>query len=443
MCLIVQWAMSLACLWSHHTPNVFEGDDVYTSSLARAFPLMFSGSLPSLCLIASLLGPTTELFSDQGITVYNQYNAKRTPKNTYKLDSMKLFNNRASEFVTLHTLHNGVLKLTRKDLNVADDGVVTAVAVKEKVCQHTSLRPSDLQLIHGGKALSDDAALALQSRPGKEPAGRYYLILKTSAATMCHLTAKVSAHGKHYTVSVTVPANMKVSSFKKELVKSMPKEATIPASAQRLVCRGQLLHDYNYVGDFLLTDSNRYTRNAVKTKDVDSALPSDVTLFVSAAVDLSKEVHVRFKMPNGQTFKEYLSISTPLIYLREILWRQHRIPKDIPMYFYLADEVTGQERLLDMAKTLYDYDVSSDVTLRMLPYVIVEVDVPCRPPSPVSVTVARSPTSKRRSTAKCGPTKSPKTIGGSSASTASAKATGLFGLKKGFFGTNSSSGKKK
>lgn len=357
--------------------------------------------------------------------------------------------NQASECVAVHTLHNGVLKLTRKDLNAAGDAVVTAAAVKEKVCQHISLRPSDLQLIHSGKALGDGEAVAMQSRPGKEPAGRYYLILKSSATTMCHLTAKVSAHEKHYTVSVTVPANMKVSSFKRELVKSMPQEASVPASAQRLVCRGQLLHDYNYVGDFLLTDSNRYTRKGVKSKDADSPLPSDVTVFVSAALDLSREVRVSFKMLNGQTFKEYLSISTPLIYLREILWCQHRIPKDIPMYFYLADKGTGRERLLDTAKTLYDYDVSSDVTLSMYPYVVVEVDVPipCRPPSPVSVTVCRSPpqTAKRRSTAKCGPSKAAKTVVGPSASSATnnTKLTGLFGLKKGFFSSKDSCGKKK
>lgn len=358
-----------------------------------------------------------------------------------------------AEVLRVHTLHNAVIKLTRQTLGLDHDVPWTAASIKEKACQGTPLQVPDLIVVQGGAEVVDEAVV--MNGTGAPPC---FLLVRSTATTTCTIAAKISAHGVSSSISIKVPVNMKVHALRKELYRAMSKDQMIPASAQRLVCRGQVLHDCRCIGDFLLTDKSRYNSSMHKysLKEACNDVP-DLTVFVSVSVDLSHEVPITLQMLNGKALKEYFSISTPLLYLREILWRQHRIPKDIPIYFYLPDKDTRKKQLMDETKTLYDYNIDSPVTLYMYPYMLLEIEAWQRAESPVSVAslsiktpVSSASSSKKRSTAKCGPTKSPRGTSGNSSSMASgcngkskssSSADGLFGLKKGFFSSANSSKK--
>jgi hypothetical protein len=380
--------------------------------------------------------------------------------------------NQSKDTIRVHTLQGAVLKLSQRGAGGADiNYTLTAIDVKKQACLDTPLCPDDVLLLSGGSAVADDEAICSQ-REG------LYLLLRSTAVASCRIALKVTKNGESTTAHLEVPANMRIVLLKKELFKALsnnkPNQLAIPVGAQRMVCRGQILHDHSCLGDFLFTDRMRYSKKTSKSGTTAAAAAAaagpDLTVFVTASADLSKEVPVHLKMLNGQSFKEYLSVSTPLIFLRQILWRQHALPLELPLYFYLTDKESGARMLLDTAKTLYDYEICSAVTLSLYPYII--LGDPVTPPttprpcpwtgagagSPVSATAPLSPVHalsigisnsaggntiipKRRSTAKCGPAKSPKS-GAAPAAVSKPANTGLFGLKKGFLGGSDSASKK-
>lgn len=350
-----------------------------------------------------------------------------------------------SNVIKLRTIHNGVLKFKTDGTNP------TGSQVKSSLCVNI-VQPGDIMLISNGAEVSDHTILS--------PEMKYFALLRSTANRQCIVAMKVTKGGKTSLFTLSVPMNKRISELKRELCRVMGKEMMIAPSAQRLLARGQVLHDHCYIGDYMLTDtsSRRSNHTACSTPTTEATIPA-LTVYVTVSFDLEKEVQITFQAVSGACLKEHLSIAKPIGLLKELMWQQHGIPKSVKLHYYLLNENSGRMTLLSEERTLHDYNVESDVTIYMYPYLLPEEG----PMSPVSVAsshhlpnqasdgilalldslfIENSPVplmkpskisnsssdSKRRTNAKTGASK-PSKSGGS----INSKTSGMFGLKKGFF----------
>jgi hypothetical protein len=238
-----------------------------------------------------------------------------------------------------------VKTLHQRCMQVCNSHILCVLDMKRFACIETPLSPTDLMVIQSGRECKDNEQLNYSS---KAP---YYIACRKSADKLVALTVTGTSN-----CTISVPANTRVEDIKRILRRD--KITALSIGEQRLLCNGQVLGDYNFIGDHFLYDKTRYKSNK-GIADSSSLL----SVKIQKIVDIKKEVLVTLKLPNGSYIQDRLSLSAPIHFLREILWRQHKFPFAFDVKFFYPD---GKELiLLNERYNLSDYNIVGNVTLRM------------------------------------------------------------------------------
>ena len=243
--------------------------------------------------------------------------------------------NRQDDVLRLKSLHG--------DITIKND-LATVLDIKHKVCMSTPFVPADLIFISNGTELHDDCSIQINT----------WCLVRTNANSIAEFNVNVSVDGVQKNFGILkFPVSIKIFHLKRELQK------ITKIKSMRVIVGGRILRDENLLGDYLLCSAKR--QHAKYSRDF--------TIFVTKVIDLRREIDLVVTLLGGGEVKEKIELGLPLGYLREIMWRHHQLPKDLPLRFAMI--VSGSLLELDPKLSLLDYGVDGnekEVNLFMLPF---------------------------------------------------------------------------
>lgn len=230
----------------------------------------------------------------------------------------------------------------------------SSVELKKQLCASLPLKADDLMLICGGRELTEDCYVS--------PAKIVYAVVRSNAASSISFDVKSRDFARTSMYNINFSASARVFYVKRELQKL----TKIPTSAMRVILNGRVLRDDSILGDYVIT-----------TKGKDGEVLG-FTLFVSRKFDTTKESPLVVRLLNGAKFNTSFSIGERLSKLRDLLWHQTRMPKDLAIKFFLL--LSDQRNIeVDETKSLIDYHIDGGK----------RVEIACLPANvPVSVAPA-------------------------------------------------------
>jgi hypothetical protein len=251
------------------------------------------------------------------------------------------------------------MKVTVKSLisefSIPMEDIKTYLDIKKILCQGTGMQSSDILLISKGKEMLNDNIVSHKISNVK-----YHTLLRTKACSTISLICKYNGKAN----KIIFPANTKVFHVKRELFGK--KLTTLRPGSQRLIIAGRQLHDNMLLGDYLLQS------NASKKKMLTS--DGEIILHISKSFNADHEVDVMTSLNNGAKLKFSMSISSPTMYMREIIWRQYHMPMPTEILTYLI--VKGRPVELHPDYTLIDYGVTSETKSVEIVMAKLTIDLP-------------------------------------------------------------------
>jgi hypothetical protein len=212
-----------------------------------------------------------------------------------------------------------------------------AEELKCLLCKSTALKSSELIILNGaGKELTDDDKI--------HESNQLYAVVRSNASSMIDVKVILRDGSKKYEYAARFSAGIKIFQLKRDLQKM----TKIPTTALRAIIASRLIRDEYILGDYILAAASR-SGQAENMKGV-------FTIFVQRSFDATKEAAVMVLLPNGHKFNTFLAVGERLIKMRDILWHQLRMPRDLRVFF--ATKVNERYVPIDESKSLVDYGSS-------------------------------------------------------------------------------------
>ena len=247
---------------------------------------------------------------------------------------------------------------TISGLSIKISNITTSHSIldlKKILCAKSGLAPSDLLIVKNGVeekdnfTFNDEEALFANNR---------YVLCRSSSQNKLLLSVFNTNNKAKQRCTVSLSPSCTVSDVKTTLYKS--KVSHLRPGEQRIILGKKVLTNNCFLGDYILhalwTKPSAFAPSN-SNKDSQHMSPQ-LSIHVSPTVNIAHEVNVTIDLPNKGHFKFCFAIDTPLINIREILWRQYRVPKDLHISFCLA--VSGRSWVpLDPTCRLIDYGITS------------------------------------------------------------------------------------
>jgi len=257
------------------------------------------------------------------------------PKLTNKALELLTKSNKSNK-IKIKTLNHGVLTVDVSNCYTIHD-------LKTNLCKDTAVQPNDIILIGNGKQLLDNQLFSIDEF--NHDRMNIFALIRTKANTSVKLLFKGDVTKDHTIKELNFPLNTRIFHLKRELYSK--KITSLRPGSQRLIINGSVVSDNLLLGDYIL-----------KSKKGNQA----TTIYISKTLNIQHEVDISIKLKNFIDMKFSMEISLPTIYIREILYRQYKVPKDLNLVVTMLISDKGVDRWIDLhpAYTLIDYGISNN-----------------------------------------------------------------------------------